>query len=163
MPLLYGSTAEAVLAKVPPVPLDKPVVEMTVGEFCRVLNGEEESRLLKGRRALKVLGQLRQLRDEVKSMTSLLDSLSAQPDANEAMALGSVTIKQTPEECLLLEAADAFGLDRLERRHGRKSLLHPAAEDVPLAELIVFRKREAAASQYKRAYHSILSRMEGRK
>lgn len=151
------------LDKVPSVPLRTPIVNMTVGQFCRVLSGEMEGVLLRQRRALKALGQLKQLRAELKQMESLLRSLQTQPDADEAMAMGSVAIKPTAEETLLLEAAEAFGLDRLERRGKLKNPLHPAAEDVPLSELIVYKRREAASAQYRRAYHSIMQRKEARR
>lgn len=151
LPLLYGSIAEEVLSRVPPVALRKPVVEMTVGEFCRVLSGEEEARLLTQRNAIKALGQLKELRMQMEQMDKLLQMYSTQPDPTEAMALGAVTAKPTAEETLLLEAAEAFGLDRLERRGRWRNPWRPAAEDVPLAELLVVRKSKAAAAQYRAA------------
>ena len=68
LPLLTEERLTDVLDKVKAVRLKTPVTSMTIAEFAAVTDGELPSEILRERRALRCLGKIRQLRDELKAI-----------------------------------------------------------------------------------------------
>jgi hypothetical protein len=151
LPLLNDERLEYILSCVPPVPLRKPVLAMTVGEYVEALEPGWSLGLLKTRRALTAFGRLKQFRTEMEGVAKFFERYTVPLEPKDKASMAGIQFP-TPQEALLLEAFELFRCHRIDgaglvaRWFGRMG-----AADVPLAEFLLAHKQKAASAQLEAA------------
>lgn len=146
LPLLTKETLEEFLQKVPPVPLKKPLLKMTVGEFAEVFEDENQyiADILGCRRALKAFGRLKQFRTELEQIQKFMKLYDHQPTQEEKAAEKGIMFPSFAQR-ILIDCVKFFGL---------KSFTE--AEKVPVSEWLTIFQSEASAVLYQRNYNRIM-------
>lgn len=151
LPLLNGDRLEYLLERVPAHPLDKPVLEMTVGEYIEALDKEWPMRYLKERTVFKGLGKLRQYRKEMEDIAKFIELHSVPMEPGEKAAMAGIDFPTAPEAILLtcLHEFHCPCIDSVGRRAIRRGIR--GAADIPLAEYLLLIKEKSSAAKYERA------------
>lgn len=146
LPLLTKETLEDLLAKIPAVPLRKPLLQMTVGEFADILEDETQyiANILGCRRALKAFGRLKQFRTELEQIQKFMKLYDHQPTQEEKAAERGVRFPSFGQR-MLIDCVKFFGL------HSFKE-----AEKTPVSEWLTIFQSEASAVLYQRNYNKIM-------
>lgn len=144
LPLLNEERLSYVLENIEPYPLEKKVIDMTIGEFLETMDADYSLRFLEEKRAYKAFGMMRSFRDEVEQVAKLIEKFSVGMEDDERQAMRGIDFP-TAKERILLDTREWFGLRCLEgdgKRYG--------ATDVPLAEYILMLKDKSATARFER-------------
>lgn len=146
LPLLTKETLEDLLAKVPAVPLRKPLLQMTVGEFADILEDETLyiANILNCRRALKAFGRLKQFRTELEQIQKFMKMYDHTPSQEEKAAEKGVRFPSFGQR-ILIDCVRFFGLKSFKE-----------AEKTPVSEWLTIFQSEASAVLYQRNYNKIM-------
>ena len=150
LPLLTKEALEELLAKVPAVPLRKPLLQMTVGEFATLLNDETQyiADILSARKALKAFGRLKQFRIELEQIQKFMKMYDHQPTQEEKAAEKGVRFPDFGQR-MLIDCVKFFGLKSFKE-----------AEKVPVAEWLTIFQSEASSVLYQRNYQRIMEQKQ---
>lgn len=146
LPLLTQDTLKELLEKVPAVPLDKPLITLTVGEFGEMVEDEETyiGKLLKHRKALKAFGRLKQYKQEVEALSKFFKMYEIKKSQEEEAAGKGVVFPNLAQR-MIIDVVRWFHLQSTEE-----------AEKVKLSDWLTFWMDEAANMLYQRNYSKIL-------
>ena len=144
MPLLSRERLLRIIEEVEAVQLDKPIIMMTIGEFIEVMDEDYYRRFLTEEFAFVAFGKIKQLKLELEAINNLLRKYEVKISGDERAAMAGVEFP-TPQERMLIDAREWFGLQCLESDGGRYG-----ATSVPLAEYIIMLKEKTAAAQFER-------------
>ena len=146
LPLLTQDTLKELLEKVPAVPLDKPLITLTVGEFGEIIEDEETyiGKLLKHRKVLKAFGLLKQYRQEIEAISKFFKLYDVRKTADESNAAIGVRFPNFGQR-MLIDCVKWFHLNSMEE-----------AEKVKLSAWLTMWQDEAANALYQRNYSKIL-------
>lgn len=146
LPLLTQDTLKELLEKVPAVPLDKPLLSMTVGEFGEMVEDEEThiAKLLKHRKALKAFGLLRQYKQEIEAISKFFKLYDVRRTADESNAAIGIKFPNLGQR-MLIDCVKWFHLNSMEE-----------AEKITVGEWLTFWMDEAANMLYQRNYQKLL-------
>lgn len=150
LPLLTKETLEDLLAKVPAMPLRKPLLQMTVGEFADILEDETQyiANILAARKAFKAFGRLKQFRIELEQIQKFMKLYDHTPSQEEKAAEKGVRFPSFGQR-MLIDCVKFFGL------HSFKE-----AEKVPLSEWLTVFQSEASSVLYQRNYQRIMEQKQ---
>ena len=151
LPLLTEKRMADLLERVPAVPLRRHVAGMTIAEFAAVTDGELPSEVTRERHALRCIGKIRSLRDEVKQVGDYIQKMRPNLTEDEKRASFGVDFP-TAIERMLLDVAKFFSLHSFEE-----------AEKVKVAEWLLIAKDAAATAKYERNMAKLHSQKGGRK
>ena len=158
MLLLNKERMEAVLDKVPCVPLKKNVLDMTVGEFLAAMDESYVAAFLRRRRALKAFGMLKEFRRQMEEVSKYMEACSVEMSADERAAMAGIDFPD-PKQRMLLDVRESFGLSMLESRHWWQY----GATDVPLAEYLIILKDKSSAARFERNRQKQMERKSKKK
>ena len=146
LPLLTQDTLKELLEKVPAVPLDKPLITLTVGEFGEMVEDEETyiGKLLKHRKALKAFGRLKQYKQEIEAISKFFKLYDIRRTADESNAAIGIKFPNLGQR-MLIDCVKWFHLNSMEE-----------AEKVKLSAWLTMWQDEAANALYQRNYSKIL-------
>lgn len=146
LPLLTQDTLKELLEKVPAVPLKKPVLSMTIGEFSEIVEDEELyiANILKTRKALKAFGMLKQFKQEMEALGKFFKQFEIKRTPEEEAA-GKGVLFPSFIQRVLIDCVKWFGL------HSTKE-----AEKVKLSDYLTFWQDEAANMLYQRNFQKLL-------
>lgn len=146
LPLLTQDTLKELLEKVPAVPLDKPLITLTVGEFGEMVEDEETyiGKLLKHRKALKAFGRLKQYKQEIEAISKFFKLYDVRKTADESNAAVGIKFPNLGQR-MLIDCVKWFHLNSMEE-----------AEKVKLSAWLTMWQDEAANALYQRNYSKIL-------
>lgn len=146
LPLLTQDTLKELLEKVPAVPLDKPLITLTVGEFGEMVEDEETyiGKLLKHRKALKAFGKLKQYKQEIEAISKFFKLYDVRRTADESNAAVGIKFPNLGQR-MLIDCVKWFHLNSMEE-----------AEKVKLSAWLTMWQDEAANALYQRNYSKIL-------
>lgn len=146
LPLLTQDTLKELLEKVPAVPLDKPLITLTVGEFGEIVEDEETyiGKLLKHRKALKAFGLLKQYKQEIEAISKFFKLYDVRKTADESNAAVGIKFPNLGQR-MLIDCVKWFHLNSMEE-----------AEKVKLSAWLTMWQDEAANALYQRNYSKIL-------
>lgn len=146
LPLLTKELLEEILDKVPAVPLDKPLLSLTVGEFGEIIEDEETYivKLLKHRKALKAFGLLKQYRQEIEAISKFFKLYDVRKTADESNAAVGIKFPNFGQR-MLIDCVKWFHLNKMED-----------AEKVKLSAWLTMWQDEAANALYQRNYSKIM-------
>lgn len=131
----------------PPYPLDKPILSMSVGEFCNLIIDEDsflDSIIRPRERAYIAFGRLHQYSLEMKNLSDYLKRFEIHLSQEEKAAGKGIDFPETPER-IILDCVKAYHL------HSTKE-----AEDLPITDWILILKDNVATAKYSRNYSKIL-------
>lgn len=151
LPILNGDRLEYILERVPAHPLNKPVLNMTVGEYIEALDKEWPLQFFKCRTAFEALGKLKQYRKEMEDVAKFIEFHSVPLDAGEKAAMAGIDFP-TAQEAILLTCLHEFNcpcIDSVGKRAIRRGVR--GAADIPLAEYLLVLKEKASSAKYERA------------
>lgn len=146
MPLLTEERVQQLAEQVPCVPLDKPLLRMTCGEFIEALEADYPMRYLRERRVFTAFGHFRQYMEEMRSVTNYIKRCEVEQDADEKAAANGVNFPSLGER-ILVDCVRHFSL------HSTAE-----AERIPLADWLLMLKSDSAAAQYQRNLSKIQSK-----
>lgn len=146
LPLLTQDTLKELLEKVPAVPLDKPLITLTVGEFGEMVEDEETyiGKLLKHHKALKAFGKLKQYKQEIEAISKFFKLYDVRRTADESNAAVGIKFPNLGQR-MLIDCVKWFHLNSMEE-----------AEKVKLSAWLTMWQDEAANALYQRNYSKIL-------
>lgn len=146
LPLLTQDTLKELLEKVPAIPLKKPLLSMTVGEFGEIIEDEETyiAKLLKHRKALKAFGRLKQYKQEIEAISKFFKLYDVRRTADESNAAVGIKFPNLGQR-MLIDCVKWFHLNSMEE-----------AEKVKLSAWLTMWQDEAANALYQRNYTKIL-------
>ena len=146
LPLLTQDTLKELLEKVPAVPLGKPLITLTVGEFGEMVEDEETyiGKLLKHRKALKAFGRLKQYKQEIEAISKFFKLYDIRRTADESNAAIGIKFPNLGQR-MLIDCVKWFHLNSMEE-----------AEKVKLSAWLTMWQDEAANALYQRNYSKIL-------
>ena len=146
LPLLTKDTLKELLEKVPAMPLKKPVLAMTVGEFGEIVEDEDAfvAKLLKHRKALKAFGRLKQYKQEMEAIAKFFKLYDYQKTQEETRAATNIKFPSFGQR-MIIDVVKWFGL------HSTRE-----AEKITVGEWITFWMDEAANMLYQRNYQKLL-------
>lgn len=135
----------------PSVPLPKPLIEMTCGEFIACLEEDYPMRFFRERRALRAFGMYRQFLSEMKAISDFIQRQKVEQTQDEQAATQGVEFPTFAERILL---------DNIRHYH-----LHSTeeAERLPLADWLLTLKADSAESKYQRNLSRIQAKRHGEK
>lgn len=145
-PLLTQATLKELLEKVPAMPLKKPVLEMTVGEFGEIVEDEDAfvAKLLKQRKALKAFGLLKQYKQEMEALAKFFKLYETKKSQEETAAAKNIIFPNLTQR-MLIDCVRWFNLNNTE-----------AAEKIKVSEWLTMWQDEAANMLYQRQYMNIM-------
>lgn len=146
LPLLTQDTLKELLEKVPAVPLDKPLITLTVGEFGEMVEDEETyiAKLLKHRKALKAFGKLKQYKQEIEAISKFFKLYDVRRTADESNAAVGIKFPNLGQR-MLIDCVKWFHLNSMEE-----------AEKVKVGDWLTLWMDEAANMLYQRNYQKLL-------
>lgn len=146
LPLLTQDTLKELLEKVPAVPLDKPLITLTVGEFGEMVEDEETyiAKLLKHRKALKAFGLLKQYKEEMEALSRFFKLYETKKTQEENAASNGIIFPNLAQR-MLIDVVKWFHLNNTE-----------AAEKIKVSEWLLIWQDEAASALYQHNYQKIL-------
>ena len=146
LPLLTQETLKELLEKIPAVPLKKPVLAMTIGEFGEIVEDEEQyiAKLLKHRKALKAFGLLKQYKQEMEALSKFFKMYEIKRTQEEEAATKNIIFPNLAQR-MLIDVVKWFHLNNTE-----------AAEKIKVSEWLTLWQDEAANMLYQRQYMNIM-------
>ena len=146
LPLLTKELLEELLEKVPAIPLKKPLLAMTVGEFGEIVEDEDAFvvKLLKHRKALKSFGRLKQYKQEMEALAGFLKRFNTKRTQEEEAAAKGVLFPNMAQR-MLIDVVKWFHLNDTK-----------AAEKIKVSEWLTLWQDEAANMLYQRQYMNIM-------
>lgn len=146
LPLLTQETFKELLEKVPAIPLKKPVLSMTIGEFGEIVDDEDTyiANLLKQRKALKAFGMLKQYKVEMENLSKFFKQYEIKRTPEEEAAGRGVRFPSFIQR-VLIDCVKWFHLNSMKE-----------AEQVKLSEWLTFWQDEASAALYQRNFQKLL-------
>jgi len=146
LPLLTQATLKELLEKVPAVPLKKPVLAMSIGEFGEIVEDEEIyiAKLLKHRKALKAFGRLKQYKQEMEALAKFFKLYETKKSQEETAAAKGIIFPNLAQR-MLIDCVGWFHLNNTE-----------AAEKIKVSEWLTLWQDEAANMLYQRQYMNIM-------
>lgn len=146
LPLLTQDTLKELLEKVPAIPLKKPLLSMTVGEFGALVEDEEPYivKLLSHRKALKAFGKLKQYRQEIEGISRFFKLYDYQKTQEETRAATNIKFPSFGQR-MIIDCVNWFHLSSTK-----------AAEKIKVSDWLTFWMDEAANALYQRNYSKLL-------
>lgn len=153
LPLLTQETLKELLEKVPAVPLKKPVLAMTIGEFGEIVDDEDTfvAKLLKHRKAFKAFGLLKQYKQEMEALAKFFKQYEIKRTPEEEAAAKGVLFPNLIQR-MIIDCVNWFHLSSTKE-----------AEKVKLSEYLTFWMNEAANMLYQRNFQKLLEQKHNNK
>ena len=152
LPLLTPERVEYIVQNIPTYPLEKQVLNMTVGEFLECCQPEYTERLLAEPLAYKAFGRVAQLRKELAQVQAFIKKFDIPMSADEkAASAGIEWVDASVRMCL-----DAIRWGIVNPSEGEEML--EAAERVKLTTWLATMQDNACKAQFERNMAKIRER-----
>ena len=147
LPLLTKERLDDLLQQVDEVPLRKPLLSMTIGEFGDIVEDEEGfllSLVKRNRRALRFLGRLKSYRSEMDGLNKFIKRFDIEQSKEEKAAAKGVLFPNMSQR-MLLTCCKFFGLGSFRK-----------AEKCKVSEYLTIFQDEASSVVFQRKYNKII-------
>lgn len=145
-PLLNDERIRELTESVPPVPLKRPLLKMTCGEFIEALDEAYVLCFFREKRALTAFGRCREYLSQLEQITAYIRRFEIEQTADEKAAAKGVSFP-TLGERILVECVKHYHL------HSTAE-----AERLPLTDWLLVVKAEGSAAKYQHRLSQIQSR-----
>lgn len=140
LPFLTEERLEAITKVIPERKLKKNLLECTVGEFCRIISGDEDfinNKIIgRTRNAIKYFGRFKEFKKQMNMIERYLSSNKVKTSEIEENASRNVRFLSPPEQ-ILLTCQKAYYLHSLKE-----------AEGLPLSNYLVIALAQSAEQKY---------------
>ena len=148
LPLLNEERMKTLIDAIPEYPLEKPLLEMTIGEFIDVLDDGYALKYLKERRAYKAFGKMKSFKNQLEAITNFLEMNNVDADNDQRAAANGVQFI-TFEENMLYTTAEFFHLKSFDE-----------AEKVKLSNYLLINKKNTSETKYQYNLNKIMERKQ---
>lgn len=145
LPFLKGEHLEELLKICDPIPLKKPVISMTLGEFLECLDDNYYQTFFEDYQELLVvaIGRVNQFKKEMEDISKVMKLNEVTESAEEKAAKNGI-VWPSFQENMLCNALDWFHLHSLDD-----------AENIPLSNYLVYARKVAAEAKFERQLNQI--------
>lgn len=151
LPFLTKERLEQLINDVPEVPLKKPILSMTCGEFIECLDDDYVLGFLKQKRALKAFGMVKSFRRQMEEINKYLQANKVSESAE--MKQASINVQfPTFGQSILMTVTEYLRLNRIED-----------AADVPLSEFLMIQRKQSAENKFSVNHSKILEQRNKQK
>lgn len=145
IPFIKSEHFEELLEKCDPMPLKKPIIAMTLGEFIEALGENYYETFFDDYQELLVvaIGRVKQYKKEIDDISKVLQ-LNEIKESSEEQAAKKGIVWPSFQENMLCSAVDWFHLHSLDE-----------AENLPLSNYLIYARKVAAEAKYERNLNQI--------
>ena len=145
LPFLTADRAKEIMDAVDEYPLDRNIIELTIGEFMDCLEDGYAERFLKERYLYKAFGKIKCFRRQMEEISQFLKMNETKPNGEqERAALGIVF--PTFGEQMLMTVTEYFHLANFDE-----------AEEIKLHNYLLIMKKNTSENKFKANYEKIIS------
>lgn len=144
IPFLNEERFKMVLDSMEEYPLDKPLVEMTIGEFIEALEDGYAMRFLDEKYAYKAFGKLKSFKNQMEGINKFFEMNDVEPSADHKKASIGINFL-TFEENMLYKTAEFFHLKNFDE-----------AENVKLSNYLLIYKKESSEAKFQHQWNKII-------
>lgn len=144
LPLLNEERFNRIMDAIDEYPLDKQLVEFTIGEFIDALDDDYTMRFFKEKRAYKAFGKLKSFKNQLEGITKFLKQNDIEPNKEQKSAAQGVNFLSF-EENMLYTAAEFFHLKSFDD-----------AEKVKLSNYLLIHKKTSSEAKFQYNYNRII-------
>lgn len=144
IPFLNEENFEKILKAVDEYPLEKPLLEMTIGEFIEALEEGYAMKYMEEKYVYKAFGKLKSYKNQMEMISKYLQLNDIEPSADQKAAANGVHFL-TFEEGMLYKAAEFFNLKSFEE-----------AENVKLSNYMLIHKKESSEAKFQHNWNKII-------
>lgn len=144
LPFLNDSTIQQILDAVDEVPLDKPLLEMTIAEFAETMEEDYVLSFLKEKYVWKAFGKIKSLKRQTEEITKFLKMNEVKPSKDQESAAIGVVFPDFVQQ-MLLTVTEYFHLSSFDE-----------AEKVKLSNYMLIQQKQSAEMKFKQNYDRII-------
>ena len=137
-------TMDRIIGAVDEVPLDKPLIEMTIAEFAETMDEDYVLRFLNEKYAWKAFGKIKSFKRQTEEITKFLKMNEVKPSKDQEQAARGVMFPSF-EEQMLLTVCEYFHLKSFDE-----------AEKVKLSNYMLIQQKQSAEMKFKQNYDRII-------
>lgn len=147
LPYLKSEHFEELMKKCDPIPLKKPIISMTLGEFIDALRDDYYHTFFSDYdEPLSVaIGRVNQYKKEMENIAKLM-KINEIKETSEEQAAKKGIVWPTYQESMLCNAVEWFNLHSIDE-----------AENLPLSNYLIYARKVAAEAKYERQLNQIYS------
>ena len=145
LPLINEKNINDLLDVVPPYPLEKPIMSMTIKEFALMLDSESDflARLMSHKRALISFGRLKQYKIEIENIGNFMKRFECKHKPEEEQAARGILFPDTSMR-MLIDCVKFFHLKSFEE-----------AEQCKVSDWLIIMQNDGANTLFERKLHEI--------
>lgn len=148
LPLLSAEDIEEIMKQIDEVPLETPILEMTIAQFSAVVDDEStfiEDILTKEKYLFNALGRLKSYKRQMNELTNFFKLYDIKQTKEEKQAAVGVVFPDMLSK-MLLTVTKFFGLKSFDE-----------AEKVKLSAYLMIFQDESSSALYQRNYNNIIN------
>lgn len=144
LPFMTEENFKKLLDAVDEYPLDKPLIEMTIGEFIETLEDGYAMRFMEEKYVYKSFGKLKSFKNQMEGINKFFEMNEVEPSADHKNASIGVNFL-TFEENMLYKTAEFFHLKSFDE-----------AENVKLSNYMLIHKKESSEAKFQHNWNRIM-------
>ena len=137
-------TMDRIIGAVDEVPLDKPLIEMTIAEFAETTDEDYVLRFLNEKYAWKAFGKLKSLKKQTEEITKFLKMNEIKPSKDQEQSAIGVVFPDMVEQ-MLLRVTEYFHLHSFEE-----------AERIKLSNYLLINKKDSSEAKFRDNWNRLL-------
>lgn len=144
LPFLNADRLSQILEAVEPYPLDKDVVQMTLGEFFECMDDSYAYKFMEEKYAYVAFGKLKSFKQQMEGIMKFLRMNEVKPNAEQERAAVGVVFPDFEEQALIT-VTEFFGLKSFDE-----------AEQVKVSNFLLIHKKMSSEAKFKHQYDRIM-------
>lgn len=137
-------TMDRILDAVEEVPLEKPLIEMTIAEFSETMEEDYMLKFLKEKYLWKAFGKMKSLKRQTEEITKFLKMNDVKPNKDQESAAIGVVFPSF-EEQMLLRVTEYFHLRSFDE-----------AEHIKLSNYLLIHQKDSSEAKFRQQYDKII-------
>lgn len=137
-------TMDRIIGAVDEVPLDKPLIEMTIAEFAETTDEDYVLRFLNEKYAWKAFGKLKSLKKQTEDITKFLQMNEVKPSKDQEQAAIGVVFPDFVQQ-MLLTVTEYFHLSSFDE-----------AEKVKMSNYMLIQQKQSAEAKFKHQWDRLI-------
>lgn len=144
LPFLNDSTIQQILDAVDEVPLEKPLLEMTIAEFAETMEEDYVLSFLKEKYLWKAFGKIKSLKRQTEEITKFLNMNNIKPSKDQESAAIGVVFPDMVEQ-MLIRVTEFFHLRSFDE-----------AENVKLSNYLLIHQKDSSEAKFKHQWDRLI-------
>lgn len=143
LPFLNDGTIQQILDAVDEVPLEKPLLEMTIAEFAETMEEDYVLRFLNEKYLWKAFGKIKSLKRQTEEITKFLKMNDVKPSKDQEQAAIGVMFPDMVEQ-MLIRVTEFFHLKSFDE-----------AENVKLSNYLLIQQKDSSEAKFRHQWDKI--------